>query len=103
MQNVGFFARIYRVADRQQRAAQVEKVLRLIELWERRKDSVSNLSGGMKQRVSLACAMVHNPPLLFLDEPTVGMDPELRANFGEFFGRLTKSGVTLIHLQPYHG
>ena len=96
MQNVDFFARIYRVSDRQQRAAQVEKVLRLIELWDRRKDSVSNLSGGMKQRVSLACAMVHNPPLLFLDEPTVGMDPELRANFWEFFGRLTKNGVTLI-------
>jgi ABC-2 type transport system ATP-binding protein len=96
MQNIDFFARIYRVSDKEKRAAQVEKVLRFVELWERRNDSVQNLSGGMKQRVSLACSMVHNPPLLFLDEPTVGMDPELRANFWEFFGSLTKKGVTLI-------
>ena len=55
-----------------------------------------NLSGGMKQRVSLACAIVHNPPLLFLDEPTVGLDPELRANFWQYFANLNKQGVTII-------
>jgi ABC-2 type transport system ATP-binding protein len=54
------------------------------------------LSGGMKQRVSLGCAIVHNPPLLFLDEPTVGLDPELRARFWEHFENLTQSGVTLV-------
>jgi ABC-2 type transport system ATP-binding protein len=96
MQNVDFFARIYHLSNRAKRAERVEKVLRLVELWDRRKDSVSNLSGGMRQRVSLACALVHDPPLLFLDEPTVGMDPELRAGFWEFFGSLTKQGVTLI-------
>jgi ABC-2 type transport system ATP-binding protein len=96
MQNVDFFARIYRLSNRTKRAERVEKVLRLVELWDRRKDSISNLSGGMRQRVSLACALVHDPPLLFLDEPTVGMDPELRASFWEFFGSLTKEGVTLI-------
>ena len=50
----------------------------------------------MKQRVSLACAIVHNPPLLFLDEPTVGLDPELRVTFWEHFSSLTRQGVTII-------
>jgi ABC-2 type transport system ATP-binding protein len=50
----------------------------------------------MKQRVSLACAIVHNPPLLFLDEPTVGLDPELRVAFWEYFTSLTKKGSTII-------
>ncbi len=50
----------------------------------------------MKQRVSLACAMVHRPPLLFLDEPTVGVDPKLRVTFWEYFQNLNKQGVTII-------
>ncbi len=58
--------------------------------------SVMSLSGGMKQRVSLACAIVHNPPLLFLDEPTVGLDPELRVTFWEYFSALTRQGATLV-------
>jgi ABC-2 type transport system ATP-binding protein len=65
-------------------------------MWQRRKDPVLKLSGGMKQRVSLACAIVHNPPLLCLDEPTVGLDPELRVTFWEHFTALTRQGVTII-------
>jgi ABC-2 type transport system ATP-binding protein len=95
-QNVNFFARVYRMKDKSQRDERVEEVLKLVDLWERRKDSVMRLSGGMKQRVSLACAIVHNPPLLFLDEPTVGLDPELRYTFWEHFANLTKRGTTLI-------
>lgn len=95
-QNVDFFAHIYRLHDDAKRAQQVEKVLRLVDLWARRNDAVQDLSGGMKQRTSLACAIVHNPPLLFLDEPTVGLDPELRASFWEFFASLTKQGATLV-------
>ncbi|MET0039398.1 MAG: ABC transporter ATP-binding protein, partial [Dehalococcoides mccartyi] len=57
---------------------------------------VMNLSGGMKQRVSLACAIVHNPPVIFLDEPTVGLDPELRCRFWEYFKGLNQKGVTII-------
>ncbi|MBI4187111.1 MAG: ABC transporter ATP-binding protein [Chloroflexi bacterium] len=95
-QNVEFFARIYRLHDKAKRTQQVEKVLKLVDLWERRNDAVQSLSGGMKQRTSMACAIVHNPPLLFLDEPTVGLDPELRVSFWEFFSTLTKQGATLI-------
>ena len=50
----------------------------------------------MRQRVSLACAIVHQPSMLFLDEPTVGLDPELRVHFWEYFENLTKNGTTLI-------
>ncbi len=94
-QNVEFFARIYglRNAERVQR---VEEALRLVDMWPRRDDAVLKLSGGMKQRISLACAIVHQPPLLLLDEPTVGLDPELRVTFWEHFTALNRQGVTII-------
>jgi ABC-2 type transport system ATP-binding protein len=95
-ENVDFFAHIYGANDRTERSKHVEETIKLVELWERRKDPVANLSGGMKQRVSLACAIVNNPPILFLDEPTVGLDPELRANFWSHFNSLTKQGHTLV-------
>ncbi len=95
-QNVEFFARINRLTDRAERTRQVEETIRLINLWSRRNDSVTKLSGGMKQRVSLACAIVHNPPLLLLDEPTVGLDPELRVTFWEHFATLNEQGVTIV-------
>ena len=96
IQNVDFFARIYQLTDNTVRVRRVEDVIRLVDLWERRNDSVYKLSGGMKQRVSLACAIVHKPPLLFLDEPTVGLDPELRVTFWEHFTNLTAEGITII-------
>jgi ABC-2 type transport system ATP-binding protein len=95
-QNIDFFARIYGMKDRQERTARVSEVIKLIELWDKRKTQVLKLSGGMKQRVSLGCAIVHRPPLIFLDEPTVGLDPELRVHFWEYFHGLTKDGATLI-------
>jgi len=95
-QNLDFFARVYGLRDREQRAVHVEQAIRLVDLWSRRNDAVSKLSGGMRQRVSLACAIVHDPPLLLLDEPTVGLDPELRAAFWEHFADLNSRGVTII-------
>lgn len=95
-QNVDFFARVYHLSDRHERAQRVEETIKLVNLWERRDDTVLKLSGGMKQRVSLACAIVHNPPLLLLDEPTVGLDPELRVSFWEHFTGLTRQGITII-------
>jgi len=96
IQNVEFFARIYRLSDRDERKRRVEAVIKLVDMWGHRNDSVMRLSGGMKQRASLACAIVHNPPLLFLDEPTVGLDPELRVTFWEYFTALTRQGATLV-------
>jgi ABC-2 type transport system ATP-binding protein len=95
-QNVDFFARIYGVRNRTRRHKLVEEAINLVDLWPRRNDSIHKLSGGMKQRVSLACAIVHQPNLLFLDEPTVGVDPALRVIFWEYFNGLTRQGVTII-------
>jgi ABC-2 type transport system ATP-binding protein len=95
-QNIDFFARIYGLKDKKERSARVDEVIRLVDLWPKRKTQIMKLSGGMKQRVSLGCAIVHQPPLIFLDEPTVGLDPELRVHFWEYFTGLTKTGHTLI-------
>ena len=95
-QNIDFFAHIYGMKNRQQRAARVAEVIKLVDLWPKRKAPVMKLSGGMKQRVSLGCAIVHRPPLIFLDEPTVGLDPELRVHFWDYFESLTRSGSTII-------
>ena len=95
-QNIDFFARIYGLHEGKARSRRVDEVIKLVDLWPKKNVPVSQLSGGMKQRVSLACAIVHNPPLLFLDEPTVGLDPELRVHFWEYFESLTAAGTTLI-------
>ncbi|OGN96147.1 MAG: ABC transporter ATP-binding protein [Chloroflexi bacterium RBG_13_51_18] len=95
-QNIDFFGRIYGLKDSKKRWERVNEVIKVVDLWEKRKTQIVNLSGGMKQRVSLACAIVHQPSLIFLDEPTVGLDPELRVHFWDYFTDLTKAGHTLI-------
>lgn len=95
-QNIDFFARIYGLRDRKHRIEKTDEVIKLVDLWDKRKTQVMKLSGGMKQRVSLACAIVHQPPLIFLDEPTVGLDPELRVRFWEYFNGLAQGGSTLV-------
>jgi ABC-2 type transport system ATP-binding protein len=94
-QNIEFFASIYGLRGKRKKE-RVSEVIGLVDLWDRRKDSVQTLSGGMRQRVSLACAIVHGPRLLLLDEPTVGLDPELRVTFWNYFKRLTREGVTVV-------
>jgi ABC-2 type transport system ATP-binding protein len=84
------------------RTAEREKELLDFVALQKWKDSlVSNLSGGMKHRVSLACSMIHEPKVLFLDEPTVGVDPELRASFWEYFDLLKKRSVTIVLTTHY--
>jgi ABC-2 type transport system ATP-binding protein len=74
----------------------VTQVLKTVHLEERRSSVVATLSGGMRQRCSLACALVHRPQLLLLDEPTVGVDPQLRVQFWEDFRRMAAAGTTII-------
>jgi ABC-2 type transport system ATP-binding protein len=74
----------------------VTEALELVRLEGRRKAVVSTLSGGMRQRLSLACALVHKPKVLLLDEPTVGVDPQLRVELWEDFRRMADGGTTII-------
>ena len=81
--------------------AHVEKVLRDLSLWEKRNDRIMTLSGGMKRRVMIAKALSHQPEVLFLDEPTAGVDVELRRDMWALVRRLRDSGVTIILTTHY--
>ncbi len=94
--NLDFFARVYGIRDRRERRQRIEEMLEMVELPGRASSQVFKLSGGMKQRISLACALIHRPDLLLLDEPTAGIDPELRVAFWDHFKELSRNGVTLI-------
>ena len=91
-ENVAFFAEMCGRKDR----AWMDEVIDLVDLQDRSRSPVRTLSGGLRQRTSLACTLAHRPRLLLLDEPTVGVDPQLRATFWSYFRRLADSGVTLI-------
>jgi ABC-2 type transport system ATP-binding protein len=81
--------------------AHVEKVLRDLSLWDKRDDKIMTLSGGMKRRVMIAKALAHEPQVLFLDEPTAGVDVELRKDMWALVRRLRASGVTIILTTHY--
>jgi ABC-2 type transport system ATP-binding protein len=79
----------------------VEKVLRDLSLWDKRKNKIMTLSGGMKRRVMIAKALAHEPEILFLDEPTAGVDVELRRDMWAMVRRLRAEGVTIILTTHY--
>ncbi|HXI46247.1 MAG TPA: ABC transporter ATP-binding protein, partial [Candidatus Acidoferrales bacterium] len=91
-ENIGFFATLQGAAG----AAAIDRVLDLVELGGRKGDPVLELSGGMRRRLSLAITLVHEPAVVFLDEPTVGVDPALRVQFWSHFRRLADGGATIL-------
>jgi len=99
-QNIAFFGNIFGLSRRE--IDEREKaLLEFIDLAEWRGEMVANLSGGMKHRVSLVCSLVHTPPLLLLDEPTVGVDPELRVSFWDYFNDIKSQGRTILITTHY--
>jgi ABC-2 type transport system ATP-binding protein len=94
-ENLRFFAKIYGLYGSEQNT-RITEMLERVDLAERANDVVNTFSGGMRQRLSLACALVHHPRLVLLDEPTVGVDPELRRSFWDYFHQLNQEGVTII-------
>lgn len=92
LDNARFFAATYGVRDRDT----VMEALAVVDLADRAKTTAMHLSGGQRRRLSLACALIHRPEVLFLDEPTVGVDPLLRVQFWGHFRRLADGGATII-------
>jgi ABC-2 type transport system ATP-binding protein len=101
-ENLHFMASLYGMGPLARRGP-VRDVLALVELTEARRRLADQLSGGMRRRLELACALVHGPRLLFADEPTAGVDPVLRQKFWEYFGQLRDGGATLVVTTQYVG
>ena len=99
-ENLFFFGGIYGMT-KESLEKKEQEMLEFVNLQDWRDSLVSTLSGGMKHRLSLACALIHEPNLVFLDEPTVGVDPELRATFWGYFESLVKKGITVIITTHY--
>jgi lipooligosaccharide transport system ATP-binding protein len=96
--NLRIFARLYRVADI---PAAVDRALDLARLRDRRHDAVDELSGGMRRRLLIARGLVHSPKLFLLDEPTVGLDPQIRTEVWDLVGGLRSAGTTILMSTHY--
>lgn len=99
-QNMKFYGRVFNLKKTEMEKRE-EELLKFVDLAHWVHEMVENLSGGMKHRVSLACTLIHQPELLFLDEPTVGVDPELRVSFWKYFNQLREGGVTILITTHY--
>ncbi|HTK82726.1 MAG TPA: ABC transporter ATP-binding protein [Bacteroidota bacterium] len=97
-ENIEFFAEINKVYDYKQRR---EELLEFTRLKPFRDRLAEKLSGGMKQKLALACTLIHQPKIIFLDEPTTGVDPVSRRDFWRILQNLLKSGITIIMTTPY--
>ncbi len=94
-QNLRFFAEMYGLPA-ERASSQVERYLRLLELWERRGDKVGGFSKGMRQKLAIARALLHEPKVIFLDEPTAGLDPEAARVVRDFIKQLRAEGRTIF-------
>ncbi|GJQ63943.1 MAG: ABC transporter ATP-binding protein [Melioribacteraceae bacterium] len=97
-ENIEFFAEIHNVKDYEARRNELLEFTRLKPFRDR---LAGKLSGGMKQKLALACSLIHKPEILFLDEPTTGVDPVSRRDFWKILSGLTKEGMTIFMTTPY--
>ncbi|WP_020660054.1 ATP-binding cassette domain-containing protein [Amycolatopsis benzoatilytica] len=101
MENLRFHAELYGL-DRRRFAARAEPLLRMVELWDRRNALVRTFSGGMRRRLEIARGLVHAPQVLFLDEPTLGLDPQTRVHIWSYLDQLRASEGTTVFLTTHH-
>ncbi len=100
-ENMEFHAVIYGI-DKKTRRQRIEQMLKFVELWDRRKDLVKHFSGGMRRRLEIARGLLHHPKILFLDEPTLGLDPQTRNHIWSYIKDLNKDeGVTVFFTTHY--
>ncbi len=97
-ENIEFFARIHNVKNYETRRNELLELMRLIKFRDR---AAEKLSGGMKQKLALACSLIHRPEILFLDEPTTGVDPVSRRDFWKILSTLQRDGITILLTTPY--
>ncbi len=100
-ENLQFHAHLYNVPGRE-RARRIEEVLRVVELWERRNAIVRTFSGGMKRRLEIARGMLHRPAVLFLDEPTLGLDPQTREHIWDYILGLQRAHRITIFMTTHY-
>ncbi len=100
LENLTFYADVYNVYGKS-RQAQIERLLRFSRLTEFKDRRAGQLSGGMQKKLALACALIHKPDLLLLDEPTTGVDPISRREFWDMLAELHVGGMTMVICTPY--
>jgi ABC-2 type transport system ATP-binding protein len=100
LENVGFWGRLYGLSGREL-DRRAREILTRVGLWDRAKEAVKKYSGGMKRRVNLAAALLHEPRLLLLDEPTVGIDPQARLAIQEIIREVAAAGTTILYTTHY--
>ncbi len=99
-ENLDFYASLYSVPNGMKRA-RIEQMVQMADLTGRESALAAHLSGGWKQRLALGCSIIHKPELLFLDEPTAGVDPVSRRNFWDLIYRLSEEGITIVATTHY--
>jgi ABC-2 type transport system ATP-binding protein len=99
-ENLMFWGGLYHI-PKQELKKNVNKTLEIVDLVSRKDDRIKTFSGGMKRRINIACSLLHNPKILVLDEPTVGVDPQNRNHIFDVIERLKNEGMTIIYTTHY--
>jgi len=98
--NLVFWGKLYQI-PRKELDRRIDEILELIGLRDRKNDLIKTYSGGMKRRINIAAALLHKPDILFMDEPTVGVDPQSRNSIFELVEKLNSSGITVVYTTHY--
>ena len=96
VENMEFFAEAYGLTDKTKRDKRIKELLEFFDLWERRNNRTATFSKGMKQKLAIARALIHNPPVLYLDEPTAALDPEASKEIRELIEKLSRQKRTIL-------
>jgi ABC-2 type transport system ATP-binding protein len=101
-ENLEFHGVLYGLNDKKIRRARIQEMLEFVELWDRKNDLVKKFSGGMKRRLEIARGLIHLPDILFLDEPTIGLDPQTRNHIWNYIEKLNKERQLTVFLTTHY-